>query len=105
MLFENAQQCAKPLPRDDLSVNERKESSALVPKPLPSPEHLEKVYLVASNQLPQALGNQATWSPEADVLANGSQLHLQTLTVEKKAKQLFFCNLTESDLRSDSPVV
>ena len=24
---------------------------------------------------------------------------------EKMAKQLFFCNLTESDLRSDSPVV
>ena len=25
--------------------------------------------------------------------------------LEARAKQLFFCNLTESDLRSDSPVV
>ena len=25
--------------------------------------------------------------------------------VKTRAKQLFFCNLTESDLRSDSPVV
>jgi hypothetical protein len=25
--------------------------------------------------------------------------------LDERAKQLFFCNLTESDLRSDSPVV
>ena len=37
-------------------------------------------------------GGQARSSDEAVVMA-------------AEAKQLFFCNLTESDLRSDSPVV
>ena len=32
-------------------------------------------------------------------------LRLTVLRLETTAKQLFFCNLTESDLRSDSPVV
>ena len=49
--------------------------------------------------------------PRVGLYARVSTPHQHTIGMqlrqlrEFRAKQLFFCNLTESDLRSDSPVV
>ena len=53
---------------------------------------------------PQAL-HHFTQADQVDQLVGASEGVAELGFMARLAKQLFFCNLTESDLRSDSPVV